>query len=143
LFPGEDKMDASKYEGHAKGPWSASPSIPDRGFEAQVWDAEGKALLHFAEGREVGPEADATARLAADAPCVVAALVAATERIAVLEDALRMIASLKPSEKPDLESARGGGNHGDIEDAAMESVYWHVGEIAEAALAADAKAVAE
>jgi hypothetical protein len=53
------------------GPWRHSPSRSSagrNGFEAQVWDAAGKALLFFADYRSIGPEADANARLIAAAP---------------------------------------------------------------------------
>lgn len=59
---------------HTPGPWRFSLSIPDRSFESQVWDAEGRALLFFADGRSVGTEADANARLIAAAPDLLAAL---------------------------------------------------------------------
>lgn len=39
-------------------PWRTSPSLPDRGFEAQIWDANGQAVLFLSES-PVGPEADA------------------------------------------------------------------------------------
>ncbi len=47
---------------------STSHGAPGHGREAQVWDADGKALLFFNDDRAIGPEADANEHLIAAAP---------------------------------------------------------------------------
>lgn len=68
---------------HTPGPWSCSTSSDtDRHrFEAQVWDANGRALAFFDYGRTIGEEADANARLIAAAPDLLESLQEALERL--------------------------------------------------------------
>ncbi len=71
---------------HTTLPWKCSPSVPERGFEAQVWTADGRALLFFADDVAVGPEADANAAL------IVRAVNAHADLLALLTEARYYIA---------------------------------------------------
>ena len=87
-------------EAATPGPWSHSPSRGEagRGFEAQVWDANGEALLFFSDGRTIGAEADANAAFIAAAREAVPLLL---DRVAKAEAGWQPIETA-PRDKPIL-----------------------------------------
>lgn len=70
----QEEQELQACDGATPGPWTHAKShgVKGHGFEAQVFDAEGNALLFFADGRSIGPEADANAALIALAPALLA-----------------------------------------------------------------------
>lgn len=91
-------------------PWSHSPST-SAGFEAQVWDHEGQALLFFADERYTGAQADSDA-------AVIVAVRNALPRLLAL--ARRYDASLKLLRQCDQTFRRFGWEDGENGEAQNE-----------------------